>query len=578
MTMQVRMMNEIAFNVPLAGKIRLHVWQRPRAGGQTSTVTVRPEGAADIKLTGGLTLDYLKHEVEVVGPARVSWDPTDSDVSVVYAFQPDRVAGDGILVCWTADRAAAETNRFHLHFKPPFGWMNDPNGMSFKGETFHLFYQHYPHAQRWGTMHWGHTTSTNLVDWCHQPVFLDPRRDLLADKTVSGGAYSGTAVPRADGRLTVYYTDHEDGRLPTMEWQIGTISDDWLAAGTSKTLVQDRPPLGNIGPDNRDPYVFLGPDGKWKMLLGGVDDIGGVVYLYESADPDGMDGWTYVSILHREQLRTPRPLECPCLVPLGASGSDRYLLVFGVLGMRELETRRRNLSFGVVGTFRDNMFTPIETFEMDFGTDAYGFQAIPSKDGPLTIAWAGNWVDYHRDRDYPTCMTFPRRIEYRDGTLLTPPIDAVAELRKATLFDGRVPEDMRFDLPDGMGEILIGDCGSTPLTIRFAHPTHDMSLTYDGETLELHFELPVNRVVPRYVRRVGALEDLRIFVDVGLIEIYANGGQHCATKRFDSDLPVTAIEVRSKTSRPRLTLYHLRPALQAPKALGIHARTEPSEG
>lgn len=30
------------------------------------------------------------------------------------------------------------------HFIPPVGWMNDPNGMVYKDDVFHLYYQHYP--------------------------------------------------------------------------------------------------------------------------------------------------------------------------------------------------------------------------------------------------------------------------------------------------------------------------------------------------------------------------------------------------------------------------------------------------
>ena len=36
--------------------------------------------------------------------------------------------------------------------------------------------------------------------------------------------------------------------------------------------------------DFRDPYVFKGPDGRWKMLLGGRDHAAGVILLYETAD------------------------------------------------------------------------------------------------------------------------------------------------------------------------------------------------------------------------------------------------------------------------------------------------------
>ncbi len=78
-----------------------------------------------------------------------------------------------------------------------------------------------------------------------------------------------------------------------------------------------------------------------------------------------------------------------------------------------------------------------------------------------------------------------------------------------------------------------------------------MQLTYDGQTLEFVFEPPGNRIVPGYRAALPGLSSVRVFVDVGLIEIYADGGRACCTKRFDSPVPVDAVglgedaEVRS---------------------------------
>lgn len=37
-----------------------------------------------------------------------------------------------------------EVYRPQLHFSPPSGWMNDPNGLFYHDGVFHLFCQHNP--------------------------------------------------------------------------------------------------------------------------------------------------------------------------------------------------------------------------------------------------------------------------------------------------------------------------------------------------------------------------------------------------------------------------------------------------
>lgn len=87
-----------------------------------------------------------------------------------------------------------QPERTASHFEPIARWMNDPNGLcEFKGR-YHLFYQFNPYGWGWDCMHWGHAVSRDLVHWTHLPIALEPQPEFATDHTLTGGAFSGSAI------------------------------------------------------------------------------------------------------------------------------------------------------------------------------------------------------------------------------------------------------------------------------------------------------------------------------------------------------------------------------------------------
>lgn len=553
------------FTAPVRAGDVLHLWQKPRDPAAASRVTLHDAGGTAVALVGPPSDDFqmTTHVVATTGHLAVAWDAEDTAVSVAYAYDPATVLDDGVRLLWTVPAAAPETTRFRLHLAPPFGWMNDPNGMITAAGRTHAFYQHYPNALRWDTMHWGHAVSANLVDWTHLPVFLHPRPALLADPSAQGGAFSGSAIPLPGGGLRIFHTDREDSREP-LEWQMTATSPDLLAAGPSAMLIDGHPPLPGFGDDLRDPYVFMGPDGLWKMVLAGKDDTAALILLYETDDPDAAAGWRFVGPLHREPLPRSVPAECPCVLPLDGAGAGLHVLIFGLIGHHGLVLGRRNPSFALVGRFDGRGFEEIARRELDFVGDCYAFQGFVHDGRPVGMAWAANWADVRRTEDFPSAMTFVRRLVWQDGALLMPPAEAVTALRvaplAATLHDG-------VDLPGGLAEIAFDT--RAPFRLTLAHADGDLVLVHDGAGLELLDDRSRRgRPVPNRAE-TGPLSDVRVFVDVGLVEIYADGGRWCGTYRLDSDAPVTAVRLDADAaSITNAEIWQLRPQHGAPRREG----------
>lgn len=524
----------------------LHVFLKPVGAARESVATLVTADGASRELRGPVSDDFTRAEAEGLpaGPASLTCDSATTELSLIYAYDPASVLASGIRTLFTTERNRPNTARHLLHLAPPFGWMNDPNGLSQAGGLTHLFYQHYPHSHRWNTMHWGHAVSPDGIDWTHQPIMVMPRLELLASDEKVGGVFSGSAINLPDGGLRVYYTDREDDRLPNWEWQMTAVTEDLVTIGPSSPVVSETPALPGFGKNFRDPYVFKGPDGLWKMLLGGGTDIAAVVLLYETSDPQGVADWRFVGVVHEEPTTQKLPAECPCMVALDGEGEGLHVLILGLLGSRDEVSRRRNITVAMVGRFDGKTFAPLERFELDYGTDAYAFQGIVGDDGPFGFAWAANWTDVFKERDFPSAMTFPRRLVWKNGALSTPPLETVEALRLPASPVAIEPTSPPVALRDGLGEIEIeiGAKGE-PFDLAFAHPAFGLSLGFDGKTLELHFKPPGTRPSPRYFIENIAPEKLRIFVDVGLIEIYVDDGRWCITKRIDSDEPISSVSL-----------------------------------
>ena len=219
-----------------------------------------------------------------------------------------------------------------LHLKAPGNWINDPNGFIYYKGQYHLFYQHFPFLPRWGTMHWGHAVSKDLVHWEHRGIALYPSKAY--DRN---GIFSGSAL-EVDGRLYLYYTAvryeqenpdniHRALNNVFLASQAMLISEDGIHFDNLEGKRQIIPVLTDSeagDPQNtRDPKVWRTGQG-FRMILGSTRDGVGRLLFYRSED--GLR-WTAAGQYTDPRLGTT--LECPDLFPL----KDGYLLLGSPMGI-----------------------------------------------------------------------------------------------------------------------------------------------------------------------------------------------------------------------------------------------------
>ncbi|OWV89954.1 beta-fructofuranosidase [Rhizobium sp. R635] len=527
----------------------VHAWIKALHGGAPGRLTAYVDGdpAGAVETSNPDEFEFRVLTLESGGEAAFSYDPMTADVSVLYAFRQSRVLDEGIRLLHVRPSNAAPETAGSYHFRPPFGWMNDPNGFGRFGGRAHLFYQHYPHSLRWNNMHWGHTVSDDYLRWTHLPIFLPPSDEIAARADGRGGAFSGSAIPLDGAGIRIFFTEHMKDREPEEQVQFTATSRDLVNVEPASLILPARPAGLGLTTDFRDPYVFLGPDGKWMMLLGTRDRDGGVILLYETDDPAAAAGWTFLGMLHRENRFGMTAAECPCLVPLDGPANDpstRWALIFGLLTSRDPATGRRNMTLATVGRFDGRSFSVEFEQELDFGTDAYAFQAFVDDSGPVGIAWLANWTDVSKEIDMATAMTLPRLMALHEGALITPPIAGVESLRQRRLDADGLLDGRAVDLANGAVEILLTlkEPGKA-FRLPFQHPEATVEVLLNDEGLSIPFSVANAKVSPRYIAAGARPSTIRIFLDAGSIEVFADDGRWTGTKRLPGFSGVSAVRL-----------------------------------
>ncbi|WP_418665929.1 glycoside hydrolase family 32 protein [Allofournierella sp.] len=475
--------------------------------------------------------------------------------------------------------AAASPLRQRYHFMPPAGWANDPNGCVYYNGRHHLFYQHNPYAPHWGSMHWGHAVSPDLLHWQHLPLALAPSGAL--DDDPQGGCFSGCSVPLPGGMLGLVYTAvNAHARNPVTQCLALSRDGVHFDKPEHNPIVAGLPP--NVPCDLRDPKV-LRHGGFWYMVLGAA--LGGSArqggdggaLLYRSAD---LLKWDYLGVFAQSQGRFGTMWECPDLFPLG----NKWVLTFSPMfcgaktavywvGEMDFETPR---------------FTPQQDGVLDWGGEYYAAQSYGAPGGRrIAMAWQNGWDWMPGWKSFgPTaqqgwcgCMALPRQLQLDPaGRLTAAPVAELNGLRLAPVRVERRPiaaDEVRLPCPSPDCcelELRLFLDGATArrilLDLRIAEGRYTRILL-DLEAGELFLDRTHsdggqcngNRKAPLKV--TGGELLLRIFCDTISVELFGERG--CASMSSliypEKSLPYISLRTEQGQITASYTCWPLRPCV-----------------
>ena len=280
------------------------------AGRDFVTLSFFSTDGTAVSFDGAESSKKAEHRVDLTdgyGYTEVLVDIRDRDGNTIRKFS--------LMILKPADRDVLYglKNRPQFHYTPPYGYMNDPNGLVYNAATgeYHLFYQAYPYSQDSVIKHWGHAVTHDLVTFEEKPTALYPDSDGYAMWSGSGfidynnvsGLYDEKTPPEAR-MILAYYLYRDDDVLAGLAYTEDG-GETWIKAQDGRTLNFIGPHPTHIDPK----VLWVEKLGKW--LLAGASG--------EMLTSDNLWDWRYAG--------TDTGGECPDLfrIEVEETGEKKYV-------------------------------------------------------------------------------------------------------------------------------------------------------------------------------------------------------------------------------------------------------------
>lgn len=457
-------------------------------------------------------------------------------------------------LCWkelkmsdSFDMTNKEKFRPVYHHTPAYGWMNDPNGMFYKDGVYHLYFQYNPYGSVWGNMHWGHSTSTDLMHWKFEGCAIVP--------DAWGAIFSGSCVVDHNntagfgkGAVVAFYTSAKATPWGDIQMQSMAYS---LDNGKTFTKYEGNPILTSSEKDFRDPKIFWYAPGKhWVMMLA----VGQHMEIYSSVN---LKEWKIESEFGAMQGAHGGVWECPDLVEIPVEGTREKKWVL-ICNLNPGGPFGGSAAQYFVGSFDGKKFvneSPTQTKWMDWGKDNYA--TVTWNNAPdgrcIALGWMSNWQYANNvpTRQYRSANTLARDLTlYREGQelyLKSTPSSEVKKARgkKVSIPSFRVSEKHEIVnlFEDNQGayevEILIQNAGASKIAFCLLNDKGEkVSMYYDlnrkqfvmdrseSGTVDFSKDFPAVTVAPANVDKELTL---RLFVDRSSIEAFGEDGKFVMT-------------------------------------------------
>ncbi|MDD4698877.1 MAG: glycoside hydrolase family 32 protein [Oscillospiraceae bacterium] len=447
------------------------------------------------------------------------------------------------------------------HFSPEKNWMNDPNGLTFFKEKYHMFYQHNPHADVWGDIHWGHVVSTDLVHWQQCPIALSPSLDKGEVHCYSGCTVIDNGIP------TIFYTsigiNDRSPEFGAQQWRAKSYDDLMMWEKYSNNPAIDNSiHKGEIITFWRDPFIWQEGNIWFAIMSGTHNHTNGCILIYRSPD---LENWEFLNILYETEKF--KLLECPNMIKIG----EDYVMIYSPVDKLHYHIGR------ITDDFR---FDTKTTGILDGGSGRLGYYSPNTyMNAPDNRRILFGWISDFARKDeksisgWSGIQSLPRVMTIQSNELCIAPAEECSLLRKShsdysenaksnsttllqkgnsfeIVLEANVVEDSAIILT-----VLESKDKKEKTTISYCGKNNELTIDRSASSLyENVVKTAVTQTVP--LRKDGELK-LDIFVDCSVVEVFANDQYTLTARMYPSleDAENNKIEFKGTITVKKLELW-----------------------
>ena len=481
-------------------------------------------------------------------------------------------------VCWEkmclSDEFSVENIEKYrpvFHHTPEYGWMNDPNGMFYHDGVYHLYYQFNPYGSMWGNMHWGHSSSTDLVNWEHHPVAIAPDQ--------WGTIFSGSAV--VDKNNTAGFGENAVVAIYT---SCSLTQKQSLAYSTDGGITFTKyagNPIIQAPQECRDPKVFWNEEaGCWNLVL--VSPLEYEAWFYSSKD---LKNWTKESEFGGHG-NVSAIWECPDMIKITdpETGKDKWVLIVNI---NPGGPAGGSATQYFVGDFDGKTFVcdtkPEVVNWLDYGKDHYATVSWSgAPDGrAMVIAWMSNWqyATQLPTKQFRSANSLARDLSlvkdaednYRVAVLPSKEVEALRNGKPSVSSFTAGSKAKTVALPSALCEIDLKfvPAQGSKVTVRLSNDEGEyVDLVYDGKSYtcdrtasgitDFNVDFPVPAVAPASYDKE---QHIRMILDISSLEMFDGKGWWAMTELVFPNTPYNKVQVISEGGNSRvksLKVYDLK--------------------